>query len=588
MGNSSILGLLFEINADPSKAQAALAKFSGSIADHLKIAQSSMLSAEQRGEHLGLALEKALKTGAVAAVAVGGALFEMARRTANAAEEFLKLSAQVGVSVHDLSALKFVAELNETSFEALTQGLRIFNRNIAEINPQGEKVVELLNRLGIETRTAGGEIRPTSDLLVELADRFKAMPDGAEKTALAMTLFGRAGAALIPLLNQGSVEIARQTKLAEQLGVVMDDKAARAADNFGDQLVILKAALTGIQQQIGFAVIPTMTEYAVKMQLVNLELKEWKLRLESLFYALKATALALVPFKGDEARAYFQMAADAANEAAETEVKWNAQLSETTARLHWSTQAARQAAAAFGDLGGGGGGTAGAGLRGYTRAITEAITVTERFPEAMATIPVAITSQLDPALEQSQHILDIWAKSAQRASDEVQAALAESNLAFLESVATQIEAQNRAIVSQTATLLQHLGLRKAAAIVEAVWETAQGIAALARRDFGGAAQHFLSAATYGVVAGQGPRGASAVGAGVTAGAGGGAVGTTAGGSATSRSEERQQVFQVIFQGPVYGGPAGIDELARLLSEAVQQRDVNLTAYTVVRQPAPRA
>jgi hypothetical protein len=36
--------------------------------------------------------------------------------------------------------------------------------------------------------------------------RFGGMADGAGKTALAMTLFGKAGAAWIPLLNQCAAE----------------------------------------------------------------------------------------------------------------------------------------------------------------------------------------------------------------------------------------------------------------------------------------------------------------------------------------------------------------------------------------------
>ena len=39
---------------------------------------------------------------------------------------------------------------------------------------------------------------------------------------------------------------------------------------------------------------------------------------------------------------------------------------------------------------------------------------------------------------------------------------------------------------------------------------------------------------------------------------------------------------------IYGGQAGIDELVRDVSQAVTERDVNLVAYTVVRQPATRA
>jgi len=60
------------------------------------------------------------------------------------------------------------------------------------------------------------------------------------------------------------------------------------------------------------------------------------------------------------------------------------------------------------------------------------------------------------------------------------------------------------------------------------------------------------------------------------------------GTKAAETSPAQTTVQVIFQGPVYGGQAGIDELVRHISRAVTERDVNLVAYTVVRQPATRA
>ena len=59
-------------------------------------------------------------------------------------------------------------------------------------------------------------------------------------------------------------------------------------------------------------------------------------------------------------------------------------------------------------------------------------------------------------------------------------------------------------------------------------------------------------------------------------------------SGETSAQPPQQTVQVIFQGPVYGGQAGVDELVRHISQAVTERDVNLVAYTTVRQPATRA
>jgi hypothetical protein len=75
--------------------------------------------------------------------------------------------------------------------------------------------------------------------------------------------------------------------------------------------------------------------------------------------------------------------------------------------------------------------------------------------------------------------------------------------------------QAESLAQSVAGLLGRLGLRKAEAIVEASVEVAKGFGCLGERDFWGAAQHFISAAEWGVVAGQATR----------HGAGGGGGGT---------------------------------------------------------------
>lgn len=138
------------------------------------------------------------------------------------------------------------------------------------------------------------------------------------------------------------------------------------------------------------------------------------------------------------------------------------------------------------------------------------------------------------------------------------------------------------------------------ALVRAIYSTALGFYLLAIRDFAGAAQAFESAAFFGAVGG-----AAALAGRALAGAEGGSAGAQAAkensnsqeggsrapqqsGSAGTRAASEQKTVQIVFQGPVYGGQAGIDELVRHISRAVMERDVNLVAYTVVRQPATRA
>jgi len=137
------------------------------------------------------------------------------------------------------------------------------------------------------------------------------------------------------------------------------------------------------------------------------------------------------------------------------------------------------------------------------------------------------------------------------------------------------------------------------AVVRAIFSTALGFYMLSVGDFTGAAQAFEAAAVFGAVGGAAGLATKALGG---ASSGGSTSHKTSSSSkpasspstaaktpgASQSASQNSQSVQVIFQGPVYGGQAGIDELVRHISTAVTERDVNLVAYTVVRQPATRA
>lgn len=147
--------------------------------------------------------------------------------------------------------------------------------------------------------------------------------------------------------------------------------------------------------------------------------------------------------------------------------------------------------------------------------------------------------------------------------------------------------------------LTSIGAIAKEAVVRAIYSTALGFYLLAVGDFAGAGQAFEAAAVFGAVGGAAGLATKAL-TGAASNGGGSHKKSTSGSSTGNQSSatqaaaggqssaQKQQTVQVIFQGPVYGGQAGIDELVRHISKAVMERDVNLVAYTVVRQPATRA
>lgn len=209
------------------------------------------------------------------AIAAGGTIFGFAKFTANAGDEALKMSQKVGVSVEALQELSFAAKLADVSQEQLQVGLTQLSRKALDAGRGNQEATRSFSELGVSLRDSNGRVKNTDTLLLELSDKFSKIPDGVRKTGLAMELFGRSGAELIPFFNQGSAGIAKLRQEARDLGVVLDTETAKASEEFNDNLTRLFSALTGVRNIIGASLIPVINDIVVELKkfiLANREL----------------------------------------------------------------------------------------------------------------------------------------------------------------------------------------------------------------------------------------------------------------------------------------------------------------------------
>jgi hypothetical protein len=194
-------------------------------------------------------------------VAAAGALFAIAKTTANYGEELLKNSQKLGINIQALAGLQHAANIADLSTEQLTQGIKFLSINMVEAKRQTGDGEALFRRLGISATDAAGNLLPVQDVLLEVADAFANSNDGAGKAEAAVKLFGKAGLDLIPFLNQGKAGIQELMKEAEKLGLVRSEKDAQAANTFNDELKKMVAQLKGITFAIGKELIPVLSEF---------------------------------------------------------------------------------------------------------------------------------------------------------------------------------------------------------------------------------------------------------------------------------------------------------------------------------------
>lgn len=201
--------------------------------------------------------------GALAAVGLGvslGGLAAFSKASIDAADELGKMSQKVGVGVEALSGLKYAAELSDVSLEALGGSLKKLSVNAADTAKGTGEARDAFAALGINVKDAEGNLKGSDKLLAEIADSFAGMEDGAGKTALAVKLFGRSGADLIPLLNAGSAGIKSMREEAERLGIVIDERTAKSAEQFNDNLTRMKASASGLGVELAKRALPGLTQ----------------------------------------------------------------------------------------------------------------------------------------------------------------------------------------------------------------------------------------------------------------------------------------------------------------------------------------
>lgn len=190
---------------------------------------------------------------ATAAAASGVAIGELTRRAINFADEIGKTAQKIGMTSESLSKLEYAAKLSDISLGQLQIGLGQLSKNMQS----GD---EAFAALGITIADSQGNLRSTEQVLLDIAERFAGMEDGAGKTALAMQIFGRSGADLIPFLNTGRDGIAQMTDEAARFGLEISTNTSRAAEGFNDNLTRLGGVLTGLGNKIAERSAPAMKE----------------------------------------------------------------------------------------------------------------------------------------------------------------------------------------------------------------------------------------------------------------------------------------------------------------------------------------
>lgn len=160
------------------------------------------------------------------------------------------LSTQTGISVEALSGLGKVGKYSNTGLDDIASASNKLAKSLFTQTEESKGAAQAVKALGLNFEDF--KRLQAQEQLVAVAHAMAQFQDGTEKSAVAMMLYGKQGAALLPFLKE-----------LEERGYAVGKQttaSALEAKKYEDNLVTLKIAADAWQRTFAEAVLPTLND----------------------------------------------------------------------------------------------------------------------------------------------------------------------------------------------------------------------------------------------------------------------------------------------------------------------------------------
>lgn len=224
-------------------------------------------------QKFGKSMQKVGASFAAVGGAITAALGVAVKSLANAADVADDTAKRTGLTVEAVQELGYVAKMTGSNLATVEVALRTMQKGLTDSGTESAAFTSALETLGLSL----AELRAMNPQAQfdALSQAIAGVTDPSQRAGLAMTVFGRAGTALLPMLAEGADGIAKLKDEAHKYGYVMSQEVAEAGSNFNDNLDRLKGSLGGLAQQVVAGLLPTLNSLAKCAADVVAGIKEW-------------------------------------------------------------------------------------------------------------------------------------------------------------------------------------------------------------------------------------------------------------------------------------------------------------------------
>lgn len=224
-------------------------------------------------QKFGKSMQKVGASFAAVGGAITAALGVAVKSLANAADVADDTAKRTGLTVEAVQELGYVAKMTGSNLATVEVALRTMQKGLTDSGTDSAAFTSALETLGLSL----AELRAMNPQAQfdALSQSIAGVTDPSQRAGLAMTVFGRAGTAFLPMLAEGADGIAKLKDEAHKYGYVMSQEVAEAGSNFNDNLDRLKGSLGGLAQQVVAGLLPTLNSLVKCAADVVAGIKEW-------------------------------------------------------------------------------------------------------------------------------------------------------------------------------------------------------------------------------------------------------------------------------------------------------------------------
>lgn len=199
---------------------------------------------------------------------VVGKIRDFVSEITTAGDALGKTATQLGLSGKELQQWQTAAGFAGVEATNLNQGFRILGKNALLAQQGSKQAADAFKTLGVEIEGANGNLKPANQLAREAGIALGSMEDRTKAVGLAQQVFGRAGAALLPLFKDGAEGLDAALAKLEEFGGGLSDTLIPLAEQSRDRFFEFEIATTSLKSQLAVALLPILNQLTLGLSKV--------------------------------------------------------------------------------------------------------------------------------------------------------------------------------------------------------------------------------------------------------------------------------------------------------------------------------